>query len=46
MMVFWSFPIFMALAHNLCAALLLMSLIRLSYGLNKNNNKNDQQQGG
>ncbi|PKG40067.1 cytochrome B [Psychromonas sp. Urea-02u-13] len=35
MMVFWHFPISMALAHNLCAALLLMSLIRLSYGLSK-----------
>ena len=46
MMVFWSFPILMALAHNLCAAFLLMSLIRLSYGLSKTNNCNYQEQRG
>jgi cytochrome c oxidase assembly protein subunit 15 len=46
MMVFWNFPILMALAHNLCAALLLMSLIRLSYGLSKSSNTNCQEQRG
>lgn len=46
MMVFWNFPILMALAHNLCAAFLLMSLIRLSYGLSKTNNSNYQEQRG
>ncbi|WP_022939788.1 COX15/CtaA family protein [Psychromonas hadalis] len=44
MMVFWHFPLLMALAHNLCAALLLMSLIRLSYALSKNSNNNVQAQ--
>lgn len=43
MMVFWRFPISMALAHNLCAALLLMSLIRLSYQLSKVNKNNHTQ---
>jgi len=33
MVVFFDFPLLIALAHNLCAALLLMSLIRLSYSL-------------
>jgi cytochrome c oxidase assembly protein subunit 15 len=33
MVVFWHFPLSIALAHNLFAALLLMSLIRLSYSL-------------
>lgn len=33
MMVFWHFPIIMALAHNICAALLLMALVRLSHQL-------------
>lgn len=47
MMVFWRFPISMALAHNICAALLLMSIIRLSYGLSKDTHNHYQElQGG
>ena len=44
MIVFFDFPLFIALAHNLCAALLLMSLIRLSYNLNKESDNNTEQQ--
>lgn len=44
MVVFWSFPLLIALAHNFCAALLLMSLIRLSYGLSKVSKNNYQPQ--
>lgn len=44
MVVFWSFPLFIALAHNLCAALLLMSLIRLSFRLHQVSTTSFQQQ--
>lgn len=38
MVVFFHFPLWIALSHNLCAALLLMSLIRLSYALSQKSN--------
>lgn len=34
-LVYWQFPISIALAHNLMAAMLLISLIRLSYYIHK-----------